>query len=401
MKFTDETIAALTLPANKKDLIYFDDAIPGFGVRIRAGGKVVWIAQYRVNGRTKRQTLGDVRKVNLVAARVAAKKCFAAVTLGGDPQAAKTEARVRASQLLGCLFDQYLEAAEPELRPNSYVAVKRYLTKYYFKSIRRRPVHEVKRRDVAAAIDDITKKSGKTSAARARSALSAFYVWAIKRGLAEENPVIGTADPGDGLEPRDRVLDKTELRAIWKACADDDFGCIVKLLFLTACRRDEIGGLSWSEIDLDGGMLHIPGNRTKNHQPLDQPLPPAAASILKSVFRQEGRNPLFGGGAKGFNAWSYVTLALHTRIAEAQGKALARWTLHDIRRSVATHMGEDLGIEPWIIELVLNHRGHQKGVAGVYNRSRYLPQVRGALLLWADHLMSIVEDRPVNRPIAA
>lgn len=401
MKFTEQSIANLSVPADKNDVIYFDDAMPGFGVRLRAGGKVVWIAQYRVDGRTKRQTLGDVRKVNLESARTAAKKCFAAVTLGGDPQAAKAEAKARAALLLGRLFDEYLEAAEKELRPNSYIAVKRYLTKYYFKSLRGRSVHDVKRRDVAVAIGDITKKSGKTSAARARSALSAFYVWAIKQGIADENPVIGTADPGEELEPRDRVLDKAEIRAVWKACENDDFGRIVRLLFLTACRRDEIGGLSWGEIDLNGGMLHIPGSRTKNHHPLDQPLSPIAASILELAPRREGRELLFGGGAKGFNAWSYVTLALHTRIAEAQGKALARWTLHDIRRSVATHMGEDLGIEPWIIELVLNHRGHQKGVAGVYNRSRYLPQVRAALLLWADHLISIVKDQPANGRAAA
>lgn len=401
MIFTAETIATLTLPADKQDAIYFDDAMPGFGVRLRAGGKVVWIAQYRVDGRTKRQTLGDVRKVNLESARTAARKCFATVTLGGDPQASKAEAKARAALLLGRLFDEYLEVAEQELRPNSYVAVKRYLTKYYFKSLRRRPAHEVKRRDVAVAIGEITKKSGKTSAARARSALSAFYVWAIKEGLADENPVIGTADPSEGLESRDRVLANDEIRAIWNACEDDDFGRIVRLLFLTACRRDEIGGLSWNEIDLDGGMLNIPGTRTKNHQPLDQPLPPLAVEILRSATQREGRALVFGGGARGFNAWSYVTLALHTRIAEAQGKALARWTLHDIRRSVATHMGEALGIEPWIIELVLNHRGHQKGVAGIYNRSRYLPQVRTALLLWGDHLMSIVKDQPANGRAAA
>ena len=72
MEFTKDTIAALELPTGKTDLIVFDDDLPGFGIRLRAGGKRVWIAQYRANGAQRRETLGDVRKVDLRAARAAA-----------------------------------------------------------------------------------------------------------------------------------------------------------------------------------------------------------------------------------------------------------------------------------------------------------------------------------------
>ena len=41
------------------------------------------------------------------------------------------------------------------------------------------------------------------------------------------------------------------LAAIWRACGDDAYGKIVKLLMLTGCRRDEIGGLRWSELAPD------------------------------------------------------------------------------------------------------------------------------------------------------
>ena len=51
----------------------------------------------------------------------------------------------------------------------------------------------------------------------------------------------------------------------------------------------------------------------------------------------------------------------------------------------------ELGVEPWIVETVLNHRsGHKAGIGGVYNRARYESQVRTAMLLWADHLRSII-----------
>jgi integrase len=106
------------------------------------------------------------------------------------------------------------------------------------------------------------------------------------------------------------------------------------------------------------------------------------------VWRTRGR---------GFGAWSYATLALRARIAAAQGMALAPWRLHDIRRTVATRMA-DIGVLPHVIEAVLNHlSGHKAGVAGVYNKARYEREMRAALLMWADHLKSIIDgdDRKI------
>jgi integrase len=185
------------------------------------------------------------------------------------------------------------------------------------------------------------------------------------------------------------VLTNAELRVIWNACQEDDFGRIVKLLILTTCRRDEIGGLRWDEVDADNAMLNIPGTRTKNHHPLNLPLSPMALAIIETAPRHAGWE--FVWRRNGFSVWSYATLALRGRIAAAQGKALAPWRLHDIRRSVATGMA-DIGVLPHVVEAVLNHRsGHKAGVAGVYNKATYEREMRAALLMWADHLRSIID----------
>ena len=97
MEFTKSTIADLSLPSGKSDAIFFDDTLPGFGIRLRAGGKRVWIVQYRVNGQQRRESLGDARKTDLSVARAAAKKKFAEVVLGGDPAADKAAAKARAA----------------------------------------------------------------------------------------------------------------------------------------------------------------------------------------------------------------------------------------------------------------------------------------------------------------
>ncbi len=78
-------------------------------------------------------------------------------------------------------------------------------------------------------------------------------------GLCEHNPVVGTNKAAPAVS-RDRVLSDAETVAIWNA-ADEatDFGKIVRLLFLTGCRRDEIGGLCPSEIALGDSLIAFPG----------------------------------------------------------------------------------------------------------------------------------------------
>jgi integrase len=83
---------------------------------------------------------------------------------------------------------------------------------------------------------------------------------------------------------------------------------------------------------------------------------------------------------------------LDERIANA-GHTVAPWTLHDLRRSAATHMAE-IGIQPHIIEAILNHvSGHKAGVAGIYNRNTYEREKAEALARWGEHLAAIVEGR--------
>jgi integrase len=186
-----------------------------------------------------------------------------------------------------------------------------------------------------------------------------------------------------------------ELAVIWRASQDDDFGRIVKLLALTGCRRSEIGGLRWDEIDFDRNAITITAARAKNGRSLTLTLPRVALELLRAVPRRDGHQALFGSGDDGFASWSYVTDALNARILVAEGQPLPHWTLHDIRRSVATHMADDeIGVQPHIIEALLNHvSGHKRGVAGIYNRARYDREIASALQLWSEHLAAIIEGR--------
>ena len=109
-----------------------------------------------------------------------------------------------------------------------------------------------------------------------------MFAWAIGEGLAETNPVNGTNRASES-KSRERVLSDAEFAAIWKAAPDNDYGRIVKLLMLTAQRREEIGGLAWSEIDKARKLIALPPERTKNSRPHDVPMSDAAVAILEST----------------------------------------------------------------------------------------------------------------------
>ena len=95
MKLTDAEVRKLTLPAKVADKVFFDDDLPGFGVRVRAGGAQRWMVQYDVpGGRTRRMSLGRTSANSLAKARTMARDILAAVRLGQDPAADKAAKRL-------------------------------------------------------------------------------------------------------------------------------------------------------------------------------------------------------------------------------------------------------------------------------------------------------------------
>jgi integrase len=366
--------------------IFKDANLPtGFGLRVRrASGDGIlraWIFQYRQHGRGRRMIIGDAHSVTPPQALDKARKLHAEVELGGDPQGDKKERREKDAQILGSLVEDYLEVKTG--RPNTLRTLKGFL-KTHAKPLHSIPVDKITRKDIAARVLAVKRSSGPTSAAGLRGALSALFSWGMEMGLVHENPVVGSLKI-ERQPSRDRVLSGDELAAIWNALGDDNFGTIVKLLILTGCRREEIGGMRWSEFDLDKATWALPTERAKNHKALTLPITPLMAEIIASVPRRFGIDCLFGERGVGFSRWSAGRDALNAKIS------LKPWQLRDIRRSVATGMA-DIDVPPHIVEVILNHiSGHKGGIAGIYNRARYEIAVFNAMMKWSDHVRSLVE----------
>ena len=271
----------------------------------------------------------------------------------------------------------------------------RYLRKH-LASLSELPVQKVMRADIAAELARIAEKNGGFAANRARAALSSLYSWALAEGLTEANPVVGTRKAVDEIA-RDRVLTDEELRLIWRHAGEEDYGAIIRLLILTGQRREEVGGMRWSELDFGTRAWRISAQRTKNGRAHDVLLSPPAVDILQARGRHEGRDLVFGSREGAFSGWSRAKAALDARIQGALDRGrLKPWRLHDIRRTVATRMA-DLGVLPHVIEAALNHiSGHKAGVAGIYNRSSYVAEKSAALTLWAAHVIAITEGKAAD-----
>jgi integrase len=413
MKLTATAVKTAQIEWGKSEAIFFDDDIPGFGLRLREGGSRSFIFQYKQGAKHRRMALGKATPDTIGDARKTAAKLHARVKLGEDPASDKAEARAKAAHTFLAATQEYLGGKREQLRPRTYPDLERHLLKHS-RSLHELQLAKITRADIATAVAAVSKNAGAVTANRVRTSLSGFFTWAMQQGVAETNPVIGTMRNEE--RSRDRVLTPAELRLIWSELGDDDFGSIIKLLALTGQRAAEIAGLSWSEI-ADDDTIIMAGERTKNHRPHTVPLSAPAAAIIAAQPRRERRDLIFGRGEKPFSGWSNCKERLDERIAKANdGKPLPHWTPHDLRRTFATYAGgglpehqfkklpardreaaTGLGIQPHVVEAALNHvSGARAGVAGTYNRSTYAREKKAALDLWADRLMAIVEGCASN-----
>jgi integrase len=383
-KITMRTIAALA-PGS-----YVSDAIvQGFGVRRQKDGTYYYL-RFRKNGSQQMRSIGRHGSPwTPDTARNEAKRLLGLAVGGNDPFA-----KPLLTESFGHEVTRYLERKRPVMKPRAFEEVERHLTNHAA-PLHRLRLGEIDRRIIAQRLGEIETASGPVARNRVRSSLSAFFSWAVTEGLLDANPVQGTAKLDEGGS-RERTLTPEELAELWRgldAEPNAQFADIVRLLVLTGQRREEVGGLRWSEIER--GLIVLPPERTKNSRQHEVPLSRQAKAIIERQPKRKGRDFIFGIGELGFSGWSDCKTRLDQALLAARrktnrkAKAMPEFRLHDLRRSAATGMAE-LGILPHHIEAILNHRsGFRSGVSGIYQRQKYADEMRDALQRWADHVDQI------------
>lgn len=390
MRLTQARIDGLKCPPGKRDMLVFDEDQRGLGVRVTATGGKTFLAQYTFHGQKRRIPLGACSALSLAKARDAVRAIMGDVAKGIDPAAerkeAAREARRKAAET-ALTFDRLLEdwrALRLAERRASYSQEALRALRRAFRKHLALPATDLTRPAVVRTLDAMSRAGSAAMASRTAAYGRAAYSWALKRGVVAANP-FGSL-PLSATIKRDRVLSDDELVAIWRATEEQGaFKGIVRMLILTGQRREEVAGLTWSEISPDLRTWTIPSQRAKNGTAHLVPLSPAAADLLRTAPRL-GEH-VFPGLRGAFNGFSKSKAALDA------SSGVVDWRLHDIRRTVATGL-QRLGVRLEVTEAVLNHvAGSRAGIVGVYQRHSWADEKRAALEAWGAHVTALAERR--------
>jgi integrase len=253
-----------------------------------------------------------------------------------------------------------------------------------------RAVSSISQPEMIAFLDGVRTNNGPIAANRAHAEIRAWLGFARLRAHAPDNVLDRVPKQvSEKSRERVRVLTDAELAAMMSATADGStFSDFMRVLLHTAMRRDEGASMQPNWFDFDERTITIPAVVSKTGRARTIPMAEALAPMLEARVEGLARDAYIFGEGSGFRAplqgWDKQT----TKVRAAM-PAGDRWTLHDIRRTVATRMHK-AKVHPLVVEDLLGHlTGVRKGVAGVYNAAETVEDQRLALADWAAKLASL------------
>ena len=380
-----------TRPPERGQVEVWDAQVRGLALLVSEGGTKSFIVMYYAGGRRRRLTLGRYPDLTLTMARAKAHSALQMVALGGDPARDKSVARREIMEtgfatLVAEFIAKYARPRNRDWRETERILEREFCSRWGTISI-----GDISKGDVVRAIDAIVARGSPGSASRSFAILRRYFNWCAERGLVEFSPCQGLRAPTAPIA-RERVLSDAELASVWR-CAERlgyPYGKAVQVLILTAQRKSEVIACQWTEFDLASSTWTIAAERNKSKRTHLIPLPKLMIELLTSMPRLHDLwlfpTATNVGPISGFSKWKAQLDA---------GSGVSNWRLHDLRRTAATGLAS-LGVGPHVIERILNHSsGTFGGVAGIYNRFQYFPEMREGLDRWSAHVAELVR-RPLT-----
>jgi len=402
---TVRTIDTLATPEARREVP--DGLLRGLYLVLQPSGARSWAVRYRnAVGTPRKHTLGTYPAIDLRSARELAQQALIEVAKGSDPasdrKAARTGAKVPTDRdLVEKVAEQFIERYA-KANTKSWPEAKRILDREVVAVWRGRHLAAIGRADVHELLDGVVDRGSPVMANRVLAALRKLCAWSVDRGIIAASPCSGIKAP-TAERSRDRVLSDDELRGVWTAC--DGIGWpfrdLVKLLLFTGQRRDEIGKMRWSELDLDGKTWTLPRERAKNGVAHVVPLSAPVLAIITALPRIGASDIVFSvTGKTAVSGFSGAKERIDLLLAKSLGQPAPAWVFHDLRRTAATGMAR-LGVALPTIEKVLNHTsGSFGGIVGTYQKHSYSDEKRRALDAWGAFVERLVSAEPGANVVA-
>jgi integrase len=373
---------------------------------IHPTGSKSWIVRYRFGGRTRKLTLGPAvaldkgtpnpkEVLTLTVARTRAAEAQHQIEQGIDPGAEKlAQQKPLAPETFAKVAEDCYAREKVEKNLRSGDQQLGHLRRLVFPTLGKLPIASIRRSDVVKLLDRISVEQGPSMADAVLSIISKV----MKDHAARTDDYAPVIIPGmrrtrPKERARSRVLDDDELRRVWAASSEGIFGSFVRFLLLTACRRNEAVFMLGSELGNGNGMVWtLPKERNKTKVELIRPLSRAAQVVLASlpragnaelVFQKESGRKVAGNVAPMKQAFDQA--------CRVQG-----WVLHDLRRTARSLMSR-AGVPDNHAERCLGHV--IAGVKGVYDRHRYVDEMRAAYERLATLIENIVEPQQTTKVV--
>lgn len=382
-----------------------DGGCPGLTLRLTADGKRTWFLLYRVKGNTtlRRMVLGAVEAYSLEEARAWAMTKKAIASTGVDPNGEVREDRLLLAQgelpppsrvTVEQLAKRFLEE---HCKPNRkrWMDDERTLRVNVYPALGDRPIAELAKREIVA-LQQAIAKTAPVMSNRTFGVLRTMCRWGLKMEYIDRDPTAGLEPLGKEAS-RERFLTHDEIRQLWhaldgkgesgKPIATTGLRDLVRLLLLTGQRSGEAKQLRWSDIDWKEKTWTIPAEVSKNGRLHVVPLTDPAIAILKDRKADAKSQEWVFTSRTAKDGAEPMRSALKSFLRVLDRAGIAHATIHDLRRTVSSGMGE-IGVDQFIIARVLNHTT-DRSVTDIYNRHTYLAQKRQALEKWADRLTEI------------
>jgi len=383
-KLTEALIERLPRPVTgRKD--HADGATTGLRIRVSAAGSKVWRFESWKGARRVALVLGRWPELSLSQAREKAAEAHRAVGRGEEPSADKVASgALTMAWAAGEMIRRHyrMEDVKGGVPMKSAAEAERVLKVYVLPRLGSLLVREVTPRHVVQLRDAVAAKNGPVMAARMLATLSKFFNWcAVHDDFLDQalpNPVLKGFKTAKAVK-RDRYLDDAELSWLWTVTGQmpAPWGAFVRMLLLTGQRRGEVAAMRWEDVDLEEGVWSLSAEATKANRRTDVPLTGLALETLGGLLRGAGPYVFTtDGGETHIQNFSGVAEMIARGMRAAQAGEVQGFTLHDLRRTVATHVA-DLGVSRDVVKKILNHAGQD--VTGIYERSTQLAQKRDAL----------------------
>jgi integrase len=375
--------------------VYWDEKLARFGLQVTQNGSKSYVFQYRDKA-TRKQTRITYRfDGGLNEARKLAEDDAARLRLGENPTVEKRKAVGVPENTFKAICQEYIKREGGRLR--SIGKIESTLDRFVYPRIGSWQIEDVRRSDIIRLLDSINdreagtddKQGGPVQADYTMAVIRKIMRWHASRSDDFRSPIVaGMRSTADRIVTRDRILTDDELRAIWKTAGESQgpFGPFLRLVLLTACRRDEVADMTYSEIVGTDWTIpsrrykRLPKDRDKDHV---VPLSLAAQDLIKSIPRLDGVDAVFTArGGKSISGFSVYK----SRFDKACG--VTGWTIHDLRRTARSLMSR-AKVSSDHAERCLGHI--IPGIRAVYDRHEYLEEKRAAF-----EALAALVDRIIN-----